>query len=115
MDAIQVQDAPVLLERTLAPHVKLLGQALVESTDGTGTGSNSQQRLSHFPDLVGAGSGHKHLRQGFGHLRFVAAVALEDLRVELALAISGHPQGLNAARRRSQVAAVVAIAIALAL
>src|SRR5215469_14090094 len=36
------------------------------------------------------------------------------LRVELALAISGHPQGLNAARRGRQVAAVGAVAIALA-
>jgi hypothetical protein len=38
MHAIEVQDAPVFLKRTLAPGVKLLGQALVEATNGAGTG-----------------------------------------------------------------------------
>jgi hypothetical protein len=36
MHPIQVQDTPVFLKRTLAPGVKLLGQALVEATDRAG-------------------------------------------------------------------------------
>jgi hypothetical protein len=36
MDAIEVQDPPVLLERALAPGFKLLGQRLVETTNRAG-------------------------------------------------------------------------------
>ena len=56
------------LQRTLPPRFKLLGQALVEATDRTGTGSDSQQGLSDFPHLVGARPGDKHLRQSFGNV-----------------------------------------------
>src|SRR5216683_1387762 len=48
MDSIQIDNAPMLLERALTPGFKLLAQCLVESTDGAGTGSDPQQRLSHF-------------------------------------------------------------------
>src|SRR6266487_1000361 len=49
MHAIQVHNAPVFLKRTLAPRFKLLRECLVEATDRTGTGSDSQQRLGNFP------------------------------------------------------------------
>ena len=54
MNPIQGQDTPVLLQGSLAPRLKLLGQALVEATDRAGAGSRSQQGLSHFPHLVSA-------------------------------------------------------------
>jgi len=34
MHPIEVQDAPVFLKRALAPGVKLLGERLVEATNG---------------------------------------------------------------------------------
>ncbi len=49
MHAIQVQNAPMVLKRTLAPGVKLLGERLVETTNRAGAGRDSHQRLSHFP------------------------------------------------------------------
>ena len=58
--------------------------------------------------------GHKHLSQTLGHLRDVSTIPLEDLGVELALAVSGHVQVLDAARGRHQIALVIAIAIAFA-
>src|SRR5207244_7676316 len=90
VDTIQVQHTPMRLQRTLPPRVKLLGQTLVEATDRAGTGSNSQQGLSHFPHLVGACPSHEHLRQPFGDMRFIATVAFKGLRVELAFTVSGH-------------------------
>jgi hypothetical protein len=39
MDAIQVDNPPVFLQAALTPGFKLLGQRLVEATDGTGTGA----------------------------------------------------------------------------
>ena len=45
MDPIQVQDTPMGLQRTLAPGLKLVGEALIEATDRAGTGSDSQQGL----------------------------------------------------------------------
>ena len=62
MHPIQVEHPPMGLQRTLSPHLKLLGQALVEPTDRAGTRSDSQQRLSHFPHLVRARASHEHLR-----------------------------------------------------
>ena len=85
--AIQVQDTPVLQERTLTPSFKLLGERLVEPTDRTGTGSNSQQGLGHFPYFMGTGSGHEHLRESFSDVRFKATVPVKDLRMELAFAV----------------------------
>ena len=99
MDAIQVHDTPMPLQRTLTPSLKLLRECLVEPTDGTGTGSHSHQRLGHFSHLMRTCPGHEHLAEPLGHLRFIAAIALKDLRVELTLAISGHLQLLNASRR----------------
>ena len=49
------------LQGTLAPGFKLLGERLIEATDRTGTGSDSQQRLGHFSNFVSARSCHEHL------------------------------------------------------
>src|SRR5689334_2815282 len=89
MHAIQVQDAPVILKRTLAPVLKLLTEALVEVTDRAGTGSDSHEGLSDFPHFVGARSSHKHLCQPFGNVGFIALVAFKRLGVELTFPISG--------------------------
>jgi len=51
MDAIQVHDAVVVEQRTDAPRFIVLGQGLVETTDGAGTGGHSQQFFRHFADL----------------------------------------------------------------
>src|SRR6266568_1044440 len=115
MYAIEVEHPPMLLQSTLTPRVKLLSQALVEPTDGTGTGRHSHQGLGHVADFVGARASHEHLGQALGHLRLIAAIALEDLGVELALAISWDLYVLDPTRGGDQVAAVEAIAIPIAL
>src|SRR5258708_22906780 len=114
-DAIQVHNSPVFWQAALTPGFKLLGQCLVEATDGAGTGSNSQQGLSHFPHLMRAHPGHEHLRQPFGDVRLVATIALKDLRVELTFPIAWNLEIFDAASRCGQIAAIVAIAIAFAL
>ena len=90
MDAIQVQDPPVYLQRALPPGLELLFQIPIEATDGTGAGRHAHQRLGNFPHLVGTHPGHEHLGEPIGNLRLIASVALKDLRVELALAIPGN-------------------------
>jgi hypothetical protein len=87
MHAIQVQDTPMLLQRALSPRVKLLGQALVEATDGAGTGSDSHEGFGDFSDLVGAHPGHEHLHQPLGDVGFIATVAFKGLGVELTRAV----------------------------
>jgi hypothetical protein len=67
MHPIQIDDAPVLLKRTLPPSIKLLGERLVETTDDTGARGDPHERLSHFSDFVRADSGDKHLRESLGH------------------------------------------------
>src|SRR5258706_15391239 len=105
----------MLLQRTLTPRFKLLTQALVESTDGAGTGSDSHERLGDFSDLVGAHSGHEHLHQPVGDAWFIATVAFKGLGVELTRAVSGDFDLLEPASRGRQIARVGAIAIAFAL
>src|SRR5713101_6728257 len=95
MHAIQVQDTPVFLKRTLAPGFELLSEGLIEPTDRARAGRDSHERLSHFPNFVRADSGHKHLGKSLRHLRFIAAVALEDLGVELPLPVSGNLELLD--------------------
>ena len=115
MHAVQVQDAPVFLKRTLAPGVKLLGERLVQATDRAGTGSDSQQRLSHFSHFVGTRPSDKHLGESFGNVRFIAAVAFKGLRVELTRAVSGHVDLREPTSRGHQIAGVVAVAVPFAL
>src|SRR5260221_5617628 len=114
MHPIEVQDTPMLLQSALAPGGELLLQIAVEPTDGARTGRHSQQSFSHVSDFVGACPSHEHLGQSLSHLRFIAAVALENLRVELALAISRNLQVLNPTPGGNQVAVVRALTIAFA-
>jgi len=51
MDAIQVDDAVVSQQRTDSPRFILLGQCLVQPTDGARAGSHSQQFFRHFAHL----------------------------------------------------------------
>ena len=85
MDSIQVHNPPMGLQRTPAPAFKLLGEGLIEATD-----RNSQQRLGHITYFVGTRSGHEHLGETFCDVLFKATVAVKDLRVELAFAVSGN-------------------------
>src|SRR5260221_2526859 len=52
MDAIQVHHTPMRLQSTLTPGFELLGQRLIQTADGAGTGSNSHQRLSDIPHFM---------------------------------------------------------------
>jgi hypothetical protein len=83
MDAIQVQDAVVGKQRTLSPRFILLSQRLVQATHRTGTRCNPHEGGGALSDFMRACPTDKHLGQRFGHLRFVAIVALEDLAVKL--------------------------------
>src|SRR5437868_14535676 len=113
MDAIEVQDAPVLLKRTLSPRFKLLGERLVEATDRTGTGSDSHEGLRDFSHLVGARACHKHLGESLCDVRFIATVTLKRLGVELPFTISGHLEIFEPTRGGHEIAAVVTVAVPL--
>src|SRR5258708_34025364 len=113
--AIQVQDTPVLLQRSLAPGFKLLTEALVEAADRAGTGGDSQQGLSDFSHFVGAHSGYKHLAESFGDVRFVARVACKGLRVELAFSVSRDLEIYKPALRWAQIARIPPEPVACAL
>src|SRR5947209_7171789 len=114
VDPIQVEDTPMCLQRTLTPRLKLLREGLVEPTDGTCTGSNPQKRLGHFSYLMGTCPGYEHLRQSFCDVRFIAAIALKGLRVELTFTISGDSNVLEPTARCHEVAGVGTVAIAFA-
>src|SRR2546425_9783730 len=111
MDAIQVHDAPMRLERTLAPRFKLFGKRLVEATDRTGTRRHSQQRLRDFSHLLRARPSNKHLGESFGNMGFIATVAFKGLGVELTFAISGHFDVLESTSGGDQITCVGAVAI----
>src|SRR5215467_10288518 len=112
MHPVQIDNAPVALQRTLPPCLILLGEALVEPTDGTGTGSYAQQGFSHFPDLMGTHSGYEHLGQAFGNVRFIATKPLKCLSVKPTFPISGYVDILNTTCGCHQITTVGAIAIA---
>src|SRR6266550_3036268 len=107
MDAIQVEDALVGEQTTLAPRFKLFGQGLVEAAHGASAGCNAHQSFSDFADFLGACPTDKHLRQGLRYLGFIAAIALKHLRMELPLTISRHGESLNAPRTCHQVSCVI--------
>ena len=102
----------MILEGALSPGFKLLGERLVEATDGTGTRSNAHQGLDHFPDLVGTHPSDKHLGKSFGNVRFIAAVAFKGLRMKLALPIARNFDLLEPTGRCHEVAGVGTVAIA---
>src|SRR5947207_3276853 len=60
VDAIKIENSPMALQRATTPDFKLLCQCLVETTDSTGTRSNSHQGLSDFPDFMGTCATEKH-------------------------------------------------------
>src|SRR5437588_5992569 len=115
MHPIEVQDTPVLLERALTPRFKLLGERLVQAADRARTGSNTHQGLGHFPDLVGACPGDKHLGEPFGNMGFIATVAFKSLRMELTFTISGDLDFLEPTSGGHQIARVGAVAVPFAL
>jgi hypothetical protein len=89
MHAIEVEDTPMLLQGALAPGFKLLGQRLVETTNRTGTGRHSQQRLGDFPNFVRACPGDKHPRRAL-----LQCVVHSDCNVQMpACGIALHDLG----------------------
>ena len=60
----------MLLERTLAPVLTLVGEGLVQAADRAGAGSHFHHCLGHFSSFVGARASYEHLRQPFGDVRF---------------------------------------------
>src|SRR5260221_5015983 len=83
---------------------ELLLKILVETTDGAGTLKLLPSGFGRLlPRMSRAYPSHKHLDQSLGHLRGVSSVAVEDLGVELALAISGDLQPLDPTRGCDQV------------
>jgi hypothetical protein len=115
MDAIQVDNPSVFLQAALTPGFKLLGQRLVEATDGTGTGGDSHQGLSDFSHLVRAHPSHEHLRESFSDVWLVTARARKGLGMELTFTISGHVNLLQSTRRCREITSVGTVAIALRL
>src|SRR5258707_2917817 len=85
MDAIQVKDAIVAEKWARSPGFELFGQGLVEAAHCAGAGGHSHQFFRDFPDLMCACATDKHLRQCFRYLRFIPAIPLKDLRLELPL------------------------------
>src|SRR5206468_2900652 len=115
MDAVQVHDTPMRLQRTLTPRLKLLRERLIEATDGTRTGRDSHQRLGHFSHLMGTCPGDKHLGESFRNVRFIATVAFKGLGVEFPFTISRDVDLLEPTSGSHQVARVVAVAVPFAL
>src|SRR5436305_6959923 len=88
VDAIEVEHAPVTWQGAAPPSFKLFGQSVIEPTDGTGAGRDSQERLSHFSDFVGAGPDFQTfgsrplplaLRTGYSDQRAGCETCLPDL------------------------------------
>src|SRR5712692_2920878 len=111
MDSIQVEDAVVGEQWTLAPRFILLSQRLIETAHCARTGGNSHEGLSDLPDFVGTHPAHKHLGQRFGYLWFITVVALEHLTVKCSFPVSWHLQLFNAPGWGDEIAGVVTIAI----
>jgi len=111
MDAIEVQDAVVGKQGTLAPRFKLFSQCLIESAHGAGGGTNSHQFFSDFSYFMSTYSTHKHLGQGFSYLGGISVIPLERLRVKLPFPISGDFEILNASGGSYQVTGIGPIAI----
>src|SRR2546430_14353233 len=102
MDAIEIHHTPMPLQRTFAPSCKLLGQALIQPTDGTGTGSDSQQLLRDFSHSMSTRPRDKHLGQAFGNLWLVTAGFLKSLCGKCPRAISRHGEGFDRSNWRPQ-------------
>src|SRR6266704_5503829 len=115
MDAIQVEDAVVGEQRTLAPCFILFGQALIKTTYGARAGGGPHQFSSDFSHFMGTRATDKQFRQRFSDLGFIPTIALKHLCMELPLTISGHREVLNAPCLGHQVSCVRTIAIPFSL
>src|SRR5260221_11404244 len=111
VDAIEVVHAPMLLESALTPDVKLFGERLVQTTDGTSTGCDSHERLSDFSYFLGACPADKHLGQPVGHLLFIATIVVKELGVECSFTISGDLKVFDLTGGGCQIARVASVAI----
>jgi hypothetical protein len=69
VDAVQIEDAPVLLQWALAPGLELVLEIAIEPTDGASAGGHSHQRLGDFTYLVGACASHEHVGEALSDLR----------------------------------------------
>jgi hypothetical protein len=69
MDAIEIEDAPVLLQTTLAPSGKLLLEILVEATNRAGAWGYSHQGFGHCSYFMGARARYEHVGQALSNLR----------------------------------------------
>ena len=115
MDAIQVDNPPVFLQAALTPGFKLLGQRLVEATDGTGDFRRLPSGFERLlPRMSRAHPSHEHLRESFSDVWLVTAIALKGLGVELTRAVSGHFNILQPTRRCREISSVGTVAIAFA-
>src|SRR2546425_9156953 len=115
MDAIQVEDAVVGEQRTLAPRFILFGQGLIKTTHGACARGGSHQFFSDFSHFMGTRATVKHFSQRFSYLGFIPTIALKHLCMELPLTISGHREVLNAPCLGHQVSCVIAVAIPFSL
>jgi hypothetical protein len=100
MHAIQVHNTPVFLKRTLSPGVKLLGERLIETTDRDFHWERLPATFGPLLLLCGCSSCNEHLGETFCDVQFKATVAVKDLRVELAFAVSGYVETFQSTRRR---------------
>ena len=80
------------------------------------TSSDSHQRLSHFPNGCRVLTPATNIDvASLRYLRFTAAVAIEDLRVELPIPVSGDFDLREPTRSGHQITGVRAIAIPVAV
>jgi hypothetical protein len=72
MDAIQVDNTPVLLQLALAPGFILLGERLVEAADGTVDFERLPLTFGPLPQRIScARASHEHLGESFRNVGFV--------------------------------------------
>src|SRR5258708_38584570 len=101
MHSVQVQDTPVLLEGALAPGFKLVGEHLVEATDGTADFGRPPARFGPLLPPSGCLSlPRTSASSGSRDMRFIAAVTLKHPRVEVAFPASGHTSHARAHPKR---------------
>jgi hypothetical protein len=97
IDATTIIDIFLLLLIGIGPKIALVpfleltakmddrdkSRVVRKTTDGTGTGSDSHQRLSDIPHFMRTGTRNEHLRQSLCNLWLIATVSLKGWRVEL--------------------------------
>src|SRR5215210_2945949 len=97
---IQVEVGVFLLfQRALPPLPLLLFEPSGDAAHGVFTHPHLAQGFGEAGDLPDRDPGEVHLQDRLLYVSGHALVALEELRYELALAVSGHLQALDLARR----------------